>query len=132
MRKATLERKERATFAAELTHWRNVRGLSKAALAQRLNIDPSYVSHLEASREHGSSRLARRADTELDAGGALWQAWQRTDASPLHCRSVNGRVLLHPNGCAPGGEVPGAQPSLSRKCGPGVRVTHRTPRVMVR
>ncbi|MFF1810581.1 helix-turn-helix domain-containing protein [Streptomyces sp. NPDC058251] len=77
-----MEREERATFAAELTHWRSVRGLSKAALAQRLNIDPSYVSHLEAGREHGSSQLARRADTELDAGGALWRAWQRTDASP--------------------------------------------------
>jgi peptide deformylase len=77
-----LESEEPATFAAELTRWRSVRGLSKAALAQRLNIDPSYVSHLEAGREHGSSQLARRADTELDAGGALWQAWQGTDASP--------------------------------------------------
>ncbi|MFD4480385.1 peptide deformylase [Streptomyces sp. NPDC058471] len=77
-----MESEERSTFAAELTHWRNVRGLSKAALAQRLNIDPSYVSHMEAGREHGSSQLARRADTELDAGGALWQAWQCTDASP--------------------------------------------------
>ncbi|MGW0574762.1 helix-turn-helix domain-containing protein [Streptomyces sp. NPDC002920] len=77
-----MEREERATFAAELTHWRSVRGLSKAGLAQRLNIDPSYVSHLEAGREHGSSEFARRADTQLDAGGALWRAWQRTDASP--------------------------------------------------
>ncbi|WP_079055861.1 peptide deformylase [Streptomyces caeruleatus] len=77
-----MESEERSTFAAELTHWRNVRGLSKAALAGRLNIDPSYVSHMEAGREQGSSQLARRADAELDAGGALWQAWQRTDASP--------------------------------------------------
>ncbi|MET8683608.1 peptide deformylase [Streptomyces sp. NPDC004732] len=77
-----MESEERGTFAAELTHWRTVRGLSKAALAGRLSIDPSYVSHMEAGREHGSSQLARRADAELDAGGALWQAWQRTDASP--------------------------------------------------
>lgn len=77
-----MKSKERATFAAELTHWRNVRGLSKAALASRLNIDPSYVSHLEAGREHGSAQLARRADTELRAAGTLWQAWQRTDTAP--------------------------------------------------
>ncbi|MFC8125934.1 peptide deformylase [Streptomyces sp. NPDC057302] len=76
-----MDREEGASFAAELKHWRNVRGLSMAGLAQRLNIDPSYVSHLESGREHGSSQLARRADVELDAGGALWQAWQRTDAS---------------------------------------------------
>jgi peptide deformylase/transcriptional regulator with XRE-family HTH domain len=77
-----LESEERGTFAAELTHWRTVRGLSKRALAERLHVDPSYVSHLESGREHGSATLARRVDAELDAGGALWTAWQRSDASP--------------------------------------------------
>ncbi|WP_031066006.1 peptide deformylase [Streptomyces sp. NRRL F-5527] len=76
-----MDSQERGTFAAELTHWRTVRSLSKRALAKRLNVDPSYVSHLEAGREHGSAHLARRADAELDAGGALWVAWQRTDTS---------------------------------------------------
>ncbi|MFF7644079.1 helix-turn-helix domain-containing protein [Streptomyces canus] len=73
---------ERGVFAAELTRWRTDRGLSKKALADRLNVDRSYISHLEAGREHGSPALARRADTELDAGGALWTAWQGTDCSP--------------------------------------------------
>ncbi|WP_330351772.1 peptide deformylase [Streptomyces sp. NBC_00582] len=77
-----MESDERGTFAAELTHWRTVRSLTKKALAARLNVDPSYISHLEAGREHGSPALARRVDTELDAGGALWTAWQGTDASP--------------------------------------------------
>lgn len=76
-----MEIEKRGTFAAELTHWRTVRSLSKRALAARLNVDPSYISHLEAGREHGSAHLARRADAELDAGGVLWAAWQRTDAS---------------------------------------------------
>ncbi|MEW2401362.1 peptide deformylase [Streptomyces sp. NPDC046862] len=90
---------ERSTFAAELTHWRNVRGLSKRGLAERLTIDPSYVSHLEAGREHGSATLARRADTQLDAGGALWKAWQGTDTSsptaePAEAPSVSGLLVL--------------------------------------
>ncbi|MDQ0595742.1 transcriptional regulator with XRE-family HTH domain [Streptomyces canus] len=76
-----MESEERGTFTAEITHWRTVRGLSKRALAARLNVDHSYVSHLEAGREHGSAHLARRADAKLDAGGALWCAWQRTDTS---------------------------------------------------
>jgi peptide deformylase len=67
------------SFAGELTHFRTVRGLSKADLARRLNISPSYVSHLESRRERGSSDLARRLDKELDAGGKLWRAWQDDD-----------------------------------------------------
>ncbi|WP_079088871.1 peptide deformylase [Streptomyces scabiei] len=66
-------------FAAELKHSREIRGLSKADLARRMNISPSYVSHLESGRERGSSDLARRLDKELDAGGRLWKAWQDDD-----------------------------------------------------
>ncbi|MEW1633499.1 peptide deformylase [Streptomyces sp. NPDC093801] len=65
-----------ASFAVEVKRFRTVRGLSKAALARRLSVDPSYVSHLEGGRERGSSQLARRLDTVLDAGGAVWRAWQ--------------------------------------------------------
>lgn len=70
------------SFAAEVAHWRTVRGLSKAALAERLSCDPSYVSHIEAGREHGSSQTARALETVLDAGGAVWGAWQRSDTAP--------------------------------------------------
>lgn len=66
-------------FAAEVTHFRTIRGLSKVELARRLRIDPSYVSHLESERERGSSDLARRLDMELDAGGKIWKAWQEVD-----------------------------------------------------
>ncbi|MET8981658.1 peptide deformylase [Streptomyces sp. NPDC004539] len=77
-----MESGEHGRFAAELTHWRTARGLSKRGLAARLNIDASYVSHLEAGRERGSATLARSADAELDAGGALWRAWQSNGDSP--------------------------------------------------
>ncbi|MFE9222446.1 helix-turn-helix domain-containing protein [Streptomyces lavendulae] len=68
-----------SSFAAELTQFREVRGLSKADLGRRLNISPSYVSHLESRREHGSWDLACRLDKELDAGGKTWKAWQGDD-----------------------------------------------------
>ncbi|MFQ6197718.1 peptide deformylase [Streptomyces sp. NPDC000405] len=92
---------EEPTFAAELTRWRTVRILSKAALAKWLNISPSYVSHLEAGREHGSADLARRADTELQAGGALWAAWQSsTPTAPVDehtepAATAAGLLVLH-------------------------------------
>jgi len=76
------DRKPPSTFAAELTRWRTVHGLSKRALAQRPHVDPSYVSHLEASREQGSATLARNADTQLDAGEALWKTWQSASTAP--------------------------------------------------
>ncbi|HEY8986639.1 MAG TPA: peptide deformylase, partial [Streptomyces sp.] len=77
-----MDRKPPSTFATELARWRTVRRLSKRALAQRLHVDPSYVSHLEAGREQGSATLARNADTQLDAGGALWKAWQSASTAP--------------------------------------------------
>ncbi|MFF8917452.1 peptide deformylase [Streptomyces sp. NPDC015032] len=72
---------EPSPFAAELTHFREVRGFTKAEVARRLRISPSYVSHLESERERGSSDLARRLDKELDAGGKIWKAWQEVDGS---------------------------------------------------
>ncbi|MFZ3492115.1 peptide deformylase [Streptomyces sp. 5.8] len=73
----------RESFAATLKHFRTIRGYSGAALARRLGIDPSYVSHLEAGRERGSSDLIRRMDKELEAAGAVWQAWQEDDGDPV-------------------------------------------------
>ncbi|WP_406076119.1 peptide deformylase [Streptomyces virginiae] len=77
------DRSERGPFPATLKHFRTIRGFSAAALARRLGIDPSYVSHLEAGRERGSSDLIRRMDKELEAAGALWHAWQEDDGEPV-------------------------------------------------
>lgn len=77
----TREQPAEARFAVELRRWRTLRGLSKAELAKRLSIDPSYVSHLEAARERGSAKLGRRLDAELGAGGELWGAWQVAETS---------------------------------------------------
>jgi peptide deformylase/transcriptional regulator with XRE-family HTH domain len=89
---------ESGSYAAELKRWRSVRGLNRAALAKLLNVSPSYVSHLEAGREHGSAALARRADAKLNAAGALWKAWQDHDPAdppePTSTEPVTSTGLL--------------------------------------
>ncbi|HEX5596558.1 MAG TPA: peptide deformylase [Micromonosporaceae bacterium] len=66
-------------FASELTRWRVARGLTKKSLANRMNFDPSYVSHVEARRHRPTADFARRAEMILEAGGAIWQHFQEYD-----------------------------------------------------
>jgi peptide deformylase len=68
-------------FSAALTEWRERRGLSKKKLAAAMRFDASYLSHVEAGRMHASRAFARKAEEELDAGGRLWEAWQRAPGS---------------------------------------------------
>jgi len=62
-------------FAAQLTHWRVQRGLTKRALATGMGFDPSYVSHIEAKRYRPTEDFARRAEAVLRAGGELWASY---------------------------------------------------------
>ncbi|MFF3750966.1 multiprotein-bridging factor 1 family protein [Streptomyces sp. NPDC002018] len=62
-------------FAAEVSYWREVRGLSKRALATAMRFDPSYVSHVESGRHKPSEDFARRADEAMNAGKAIWRRW---------------------------------------------------------
>ena len=65
-------------FAAMFSHWRSKREMSKRDLAIAMGFDPSYISHVEAGRYSASAAFARRAETALNAGGAIWQAWSET------------------------------------------------------
>lgn len=67
-------------FVAELTYWREVRGLSKRVLARTMGFDPSYLSHVESGRYHPSEFFARRAEEALGTGKALWRRWQDAEA----------------------------------------------------
>jgi peptide deformylase len=69
-------------FRAELTRWRENRGMSKKKLAAAMGFTPSYLSHVEAGRMHASDLFARKAEEALAAGGELAAAWRRDDASP--------------------------------------------------
>jgi transcriptional regulator with XRE-family HTH domain len=68
-------------FSAELTHWREVRGLSKKRLAAEMGFDPSYVSHIESGRHRPTEDFARRAESVLNSSHALWRRWQAFDAA---------------------------------------------------
>lgn len=59
-------------FAAELARWRTERGLSKKQLANEMGFDPSYVSHVEGKRHRPTEDFARRAESVLQADGAIW------------------------------------------------------------
>src|SRR5690606_17179310 len=66
----------RAAFGAALTRWREQQAMSKKQLAAAMGFAPTYVSHVEAGRHPASQDFARKADSVLSAGGALWQAWR--------------------------------------------------------
>lgn len=67
-------------FRAELTYWREVRGLSKKRLAAEMGFDPSYVSHMESGRHRPTEDFARRAESVLNSSRALWRRWQAYEA----------------------------------------------------
>jgi peptide deformylase len=68
-------------FSAELTRWRDRRGLPKRQLAEKMGFSPSYLSHVEAGRMNASDLFARKAEEALDAGGELTAAWRRDNGS---------------------------------------------------
>ncbi|MEU6381653.1 helix-turn-helix transcriptional regulator [Streptomyces sp. NPDC046909] len=68
-------------FAAEVARWREVRGLSKRALAERMGFHPSYVSHVESGRHKPTEDFARRADETLNAGKAIWRKWNEYETA---------------------------------------------------
>jgi transcriptional regulator with XRE-family HTH domain len=43
-----------------LEQWRSRAGLTQSALAERLGVDPSYVSRIEAGKRRPSARLFAR------------------------------------------------------------------------
>lgn len=68
-------------FAAEVAYWREVRGLSKRALAHRMGFDPSYVSHIESGRHRPTEEFARLADEALNAGNAIRTRWREFESA---------------------------------------------------
>jgi transcriptional regulator with XRE-family HTH domain len=79
---------EADAFAAEVAYWREVRGLSKRALAHQMGFDPSYVSHVESGRHRPTEEFARLADDVLNAGGAVRRRWTVFAASRGSARAT--------------------------------------------
>ncbi|WP_443077783.1 helix-turn-helix domain-containing protein [Streptomyces sp. NBC_01450] len=55
-----------------------MRGMSRRALAQAMDFDSSYVSHMESGRHKPGGDFARLADEALNAGKAIWRRWATT------------------------------------------------------
>jgi len=67
------------TFVAELQHWRDVAGLARKRLSEKMGYDPSYVGKVESGGARPTEDFARRADQTLHAGGAIVRRWKEYD-----------------------------------------------------
>jgi transcriptional regulator with XRE-family HTH domain len=67
----TPERSAHDRFGAALRQWRELRGLSQAALARQLFVSPSYVAKVETARRVWPVELTELCDRILDAEGEL-------------------------------------------------------------
>ncbi|MDQ3150773.1 MAG: peptide deformylase [Actinomycetota bacterium] len=67
-------------FVAEFRRWRDLSGLSRAALAKVMGYSRSYVSKVESGNEHASREFVKTADNALNTGGALQRAWREEEA----------------------------------------------------
>lgn len=63
-------------FAAELTAWRNDRGLSKVELAESLGYTPQLIGQFEAARNIPSKRFAEDLDTFFETNGLFLRLWK--------------------------------------------------------
>jgi transcriptional regulator with XRE-family HTH domain len=93
---ADAREEDQPPFNAELTRWRERRGLSKKRLAAAMGFDASYLSHVEAGRMSASELFARKAEESLDAGGELAGAWRRDHggAGDTGIATVGGLVVM--------------------------------------
>jgi transcriptional regulator with XRE-family HTH domain len=72
-RQLTPDASMRHFFGAELRRWRELRGLSQAALARELHVSSSSVGKVEAAARSLPRGLAARCDIVLETDGALAQ-----------------------------------------------------------
>lgn len=63
-------------FIAELTHWREVAGVSQKAPARLTGYTPSYISKVEHGSLIASRQFAEAAERHLRAGGAILRNWK--------------------------------------------------------
>jgi peptide deformylase len=88
-------------FVSELGHWRDVAGLSRKALSERLGYDPSYVGKIESGNARPTADFTRRADQFLKAGGALWRRWKEYEQAGRRSPQSEAESLPIPVEAAP-------------------------------
>src|SRR5262245_22997835 len=100
-------------FAAVLVQWRSERAMSKKQLATEMGFEPSYVSHVEARRHRPTEDFARRAESVLRAGGAIWQRFRAYEEARVAATERSGRMpaIPEPWSRQPGGLIVEAEHS---------------------
>ena len=83
-------------FVEEFRRWRDVRGLSKTALAEAMGYSRSYVSKVESGHERASREFAKAADIALGAGGALRRAWRDYEQARVQHQTPHPRTPSPP------------------------------------
>jgi peptide deformylase len=74
--------------------------MTKQALAAIMGFDRSYISHVESGRHPASADFARKAESALNAGGEVWNAWQATsgaagEQSVITAPGSDGLIVEH-------------------------------------
>src|ERR687895_1014971 len=87
-------------FGDVLGRWRVPRRMTKQALAAIMGFDRSYISHVESGRHPASADFARKAESALNAGGEVWNAWQATsgaagEQSVITAPGSDGLIVEH-------------------------------------
>jgi peptide deformylase len=67
-------------FVGEIKYWRDVRGLSQAALAGQMRYHRTYLSKIEGAQEPPSRDFATKAEDVLKTGGALLRAFREGES----------------------------------------------------
>lgn len=70
----------RHRFGAELRRWRQLRGLSQAALARVAYVSPALVGKVEKAERWPTTGAVDEWEAVLDSGGALPRLWSEVEA----------------------------------------------------
>ncbi|MFE2149100.1 helix-turn-helix domain-containing protein [Streptomyces lavendulae] len=89
-----------AEFAAEVAFWRKKRRVSQKKLAADMGFDPSYISKVEGGHSRPTADFAQRADSRLQAGGAIIAKWQVYDATREEPGPLRASAPLAPSSSA--------------------------------
>jgi transcriptional regulator with XRE-family HTH domain len=80
----------RHRFGAELRRWRELRGLSQAALARLVHVSPDLIAKIEKADRRPTQSLANACDRLLSADGSLASIWPEIE------RELRGQLIASP------------------------------------
>jgi transcriptional regulator with XRE-family HTH domain len=77
-----------------LKHWRQVRGLSQAALAREVLVHRDLIAKIERLRRWPSHDLVVRCESVLATGGELTRLWPEVESDRVRSRLLAAEQRL--------------------------------------